>query len=71
MLDCRAIKDSGAALPGSVMGKDPKEGLIIKCGEGALKLLKVQPEGGKAMSAADFLRGRGSALVIGENIADE
>jgi methionyl-tRNA formyltransferase len=71
VLDCRAIQDSGAALPGSVMGKNPKEGLIIKCGEGALKLLKVQPEGGKAMSAADFLRGRGSALVIGENIADE
>lgn len=32
--------------------------LIVGCGEGALELTTVQPEGGKRMSAADYLRGR-------------
>ncbi|RPJ30849.1 MAG: methionyl-tRNA formyltransferase, partial [Verrucomicrobiaceae bacterium] len=33
-------------------------GLIVGCGTGALELSTVQPEGGKRMSAADYLRGR-------------
>lgn len=32
--------------------------LIVGCGEGALALTTVQPEGGRRMSAADYLRGR-------------
>lgn len=32
--------------------------LIIGCGEAALEITTVQPEGGKRMSAADYLRGR-------------
>ncbi|MBK1881654.1 methionyl-tRNA formyltransferase [Luteolibacter pohnpeiensis] len=32
--------------------------LIVGCGTGALKLTLVQPEGGKRMSAADYVRGR-------------
>jgi len=32
--------------------------LIVGCGKGSLELISVQPEGGKRMSAADYLRGR-------------
>ncbi len=32
--------------------------LIIGCGDGALELASVQPEGGRRMSAGDYLRGR-------------
>jgi methionyl-tRNA formyltransferase len=32
--------------------------LLVACGEGALRLARVQPAGGKAMDAAAFLRGR-------------
>ena len=32
--------------------------LIAGCGEGALEILHVQPEGGRRMNAADYLRGR-------------
>ena len=32
--------------------------LIVGCGEGALEITTVHPEGGRRMSAADFLRGR-------------
>ena len=33
------------------------DGLIVACGHGALELLEVQPEGGRRMPAADFMRG--------------
>jgi methionyl-tRNA formyltransferase len=32
--------------------------LIVGCGDGSLELTTVQPEGGKRMSATDYLRGR-------------
>jgi methionyl-tRNA formyltransferase len=32
--------------------------LVVGCGQGALELTTVQPEGAKAMPAADYLRGR-------------
>jgi len=32
--------------------------LIVGCGHGALELLKVQPDGGRRMDAAEYLRGR-------------
>jgi methionyl-tRNA formyltransferase len=43
----------GHGEPGEVIGDD----LIIACGDGALRLLKVQRAGGKAMTAADLLKG--------------
>jgi methionyl-tRNA formyltransferase len=42
--------------PGSLLTTDGR--LIVGCGRGALELSTVQPEGAKAMSAADYLRGR-------------
>ena len=32
--------------------------LLVGCGDGALELFHVQPEGGRRMTAADFMRGR-------------
>jgi methionyl-tRNA formyltransferase len=31
--------------------------LLVACGEGALRILRLQPEGGRVMEAADFLTG--------------
>jgi methionyl-tRNA formyltransferase len=42
--------------PGEIASVDGK--LIVGCGEGALELTSVQPEGGKRMSSIDYLRGR-------------
>ncbi len=48
------------AEPGSVIALD---GVItVKCGEGALELLRVLPEGKGRMDSADFIRGRRIAL---------
>ncbi len=43
---------------GTVLSVSPKEGLIVKCGEGAVNILELQPAGGRRMSARDFLNGR-------------
>jgi methionyl-tRNA formyltransferase len=44
---------SGKGAPGEVIGGD----LTIACGEGALRLVKVQRPGGKAMEAGEMLKG--------------
>ena len=48
---------SGTGRPGEVLVSDPKKGLVVACGEGALALREVQLVGGKRMKSADFLRG--------------
>lgn len=42
--------------PGDIAMDDDR--LIIGCGDGALELTSVQPEGGRRMSAGEYLRGR-------------
>ena len=51
-----AILD-GAAF-GEVLSDKPKRGLLVKCADGAVKLLEVQAAGGKRISGGDFLNGR-------------
>ncbi len=53
----RAVCTEGSGTPGSVLAADPKNGLIIACGEGAVRILEVQGPGGKRMKAEDYLRG--------------
>jgi methionyl-tRNA formyltransferase len=44
-------------------------GLVVRCGEGALRLTRVQPPGKRAMAVADFLRG--TPIEPGESLAEE
>ena len=53
----RAVCADGAGDPGSILKADPKEGLVIACGSGAVRVLEVQAPGGKRMRAEDYLRG--------------
>lgn len=46
------------ARAGEVLSDLPKKGLIVKCGDGAVKLLEVQAAGGKRIKGSDFLNGR-------------
>ncbi len=39
--------------------------LVLGTGEGTLELVTIQPAGGRPMAAADWLRGRGAAVVAG------
>jgi methionyl-tRNA formyltransferase len=47
-----------AAKIGEILSDKPKRGLLVKCGDGAIKLTLVQGAGGKVMSGGDFLNGR-------------
>ncbi len=49
--------------PGAILQMD-KQGWIVACGQGALQLLEVQPEGKKAMSAQQFVLGLRSPVSI-------
>ncbi len=44
------------AVPGQVISLE--DGIAVKCGEGAIELLRVLPEGKGRMAASDFIRGR-------------
>lgn len=50
------VQSPPAAQPGRVLSAD-KSGLVIACGEGALRLLEVQKEGSRRMTTAEFLAG--------------
>lgn len=52
------LEGEGAAVCGEIVSESPKRGLIVKCGDGAVKLLEVQASGGKRMGGGDFLNGR-------------
>lgn len=57
----RMFDRSGPA--GEVLAADP-EGLVVACGEGAVRICDVQPAGKRRMQAVDWHRGRG--IGIGE-----
>jgi len=45
------------SLPGTVLAANAA-GVVVACGEGTLRLLEVQPAGGRRMTAAAFIAGR-------------
>jgi len=65
-LDGKGVKLYGARLvagtakskPGEVAAIDG-DGLVVTCGDGAVRILHVQPAGKKRMSPDAWLRGRG------------
>ena len=58
-LKLRAVGAEGSGEPGTVLRADPKGGLVIACGNGAVRILELQAPGGKQMKAEDYLRGHG------------
>lgn len=56
LADVSGAPRSAPAAPGTVLGADA-EGLHIACGEGVLRVLRLQKPGGRMLPAAEFLRG--------------
>lgn len=50
----RAEVADGAGAPGTVLD----DGLLIACGSGAVRILDIQKQGARPLSAAEFLRGQ-------------
>ena len=57
LLRAVCCEESGPA--GTVIRADTKNGLIVACGTGAVKILEIQAPGGKKMRPEDYLRGHG------------
>ena len=53
----RAAVAEGRGAPGEVVSADPKSGLVVAAGDGALSLLEVQLAGKRKMDGAAFVRG--------------
>ena len=52
----RADECAGAGPPGAILSADDS-GIVVACGQGALRLLEVQRPGGKRLAVSEFLRG--------------
>ncbi len=52
----RASPVAGAGTPGELLAVD-RDGLVIACGDGALRVTELQKAGGKRLPAAQFLAG--------------
>ncbi|WNH53576.1 methionyl-tRNA formyltransferase [Stenotrophomonas oahuensis] len=58
-----ALPDNQGQAPGTLLAAS-RDGIDIACGQGALRLRVLQREGGKAITAADYLNARRD-LVVG------
>ena len=52
----RAQPAQGSGRPGQVLSADG-QGIVVACGQGALRLLELQKPGGKRLAASEFLKG--------------
>ncbi|MBE5316678.1 MAG: methionyl-tRNA formyltransferase [Xanthomonadales bacterium] len=58
----QAIDSQSSAVPGTVLAASAA-GIDIACGAGALRLIRVQREGGRAQPVADYLNARRTPLL--------
>jgi methionyl-tRNA formyltransferase len=56
------VEKSGGA--GEILSAD-KTGIVVGCGEHALRILELQREGGRRLPAVEFLAGH--PMKVGEN----
>ena len=68
----RAEVAEGAGQPGEIIVTDPKQGLVIAAGEGAVRITQLQAPGGKPMNSKDYLRGHPMAVgtVLKEEVSN-
>ena len=69
----REVACDSAAAPGTVIVSGPREGLLVRCGDGALEVLELQAPGGKRMAAKAYLAGKqiNVGTVLGRTASDE
>jgi methionyl-tRNA formyltransferase len=58
----------GPEAPATVLEKN-KHGVVVRCGQGAIRILKLQLPGSKAMDVHAFVNGGKAILSVGDNLA--
>lgn len=66
----QAMSETSTLEAGTVISCD-KKGIDICCGEGVLRLLKLQPSGSKSMDVASFMNGHAKQLPVGSILQNE
>jgi len=61
------VEQHQAGPPGQVLSAD-KKGIVIACGHQALRILMLQPEGGRRLTAQEFLAGH--EVEVGEVVGE-
>ena len=61
------IAEAPADCPPGTIAKTDRDETLVACGQGAIRLIEVQPAGKKAMAMADFLRGH--PLSVGDSLS--
>jgi methionyl-tRNA formyltransferase len=56
VMRAEAEREDPSGVPGSLMRCD-KNGIVVSCGEGALRITEIQPPGKRRMNAAEYLAG--------------
>ena len=64
----KAAPAEGSGAPGEILAANPKQGLILATGDGAIELLEIQAPGSKRMEAKAFLRGH--SMPEGKRISE-
>ena len=67
LIRAEAAEGTGAA--GEIIAADPKAGLVVACGEGAVRITMLQAPGGKPMNSKDYLRGH--PMQVGAVLKEE
>lgn len=62
----QASPEAASGQPGTILAAD-KQGILVACGEGALRLTELQKAGGKRLPAAQFLAG--AKISVGMSFA--
>ena len=65
----RAEVAEGVGQPGEIITADPKVGLVVAAGEGAVCIKSLQAPGGKPMNSKDYLRGH--PMAVGTVLKEE
>lgn len=61
--ECEVVKIT-EGIPGEIVKSSIKEGLVIKCGENAISIKKLQSPNGKVLDIKNFLNGRSFNLGL-------
>ena len=65
----RAEVLEGTGVPGEIIAADPKAGLVVAAGKGAVRVNQLQAPGGKPMSSKDYLRGH--PMTVGSVLKED
>jgi methionyl-tRNA formyltransferase len=54
---CPEMAGSRDAGPGMIIEANPQRGLVVACGDAAVRILQIRPESGKTISGEEYVRG--------------